>query len=57
MDISQQLFNKQSQRLWRLADESKQYDSSYSQHDDIKPNEVTSGSELQKKTQKVFSLS
>ena len=57
MDISQQLFNKQSQRLWRLADESKQYDSSYSQHDDIQPNEVTSGSELQKKTQKVFSLS
>ena len=49
MSISQQSSQKQSHRLWRLAEENKQDDSSHSQHDDTQPNHVTSWSELQKR--------
>ena len=49
VSISQQSSHKQSQRLWRLAEENKQYDSSHSKEINTQPKDVTSWSELQKR--------
>ena len=49
VSISQQLFNKQSQRLWRLCRREQKYGSSDCQHDNTQPNHVTSWSELEKR--------